>query len=209
MTMPTGSTGTPPRPGAADVAAPRTGAGPRTSEDVTAAAYLFRTLGDPTRLLILRHLARGEHRVVDLMAHLGLAQSTVSGHLACLRDCGLVHSRANGRASLYSLTRPELLDLFIATEAFLEANGERVVLHHTTVHVGTGPTHDDSHRHDAPPAQNDSPAHEPAQMRGQSRTDRSTEHQQTSGTAHRTGPARARAHRRGAMNGYEPPQEQS
>ncbi len=28
--------------------------------------------------------------VVDLTAELGLAQSTVSKHLACLRDCGLV-----------------------------------------------------------------------------------------------------------------------
>lgn len=120
-------------------------------EDVTAAAYLFRTLGDPTRLLILRHLARGEHRVVDLTAHLGLAQSTVSSHLACLRDCGLVQSRARGRASLYRLARPELLDLFTATEAFLQANGERVILHHATVQARTGRPHDDTHRHDDTP----------------------------------------------------------
>ena len=94
-------------------------------EDVTAAACLFRGLADPTRLMIVRHLARGEHRVVDLVAHLGLAQSTVSGHLACLRDCGLVSSRAQGRASVYSLARPELLDLLQAAEAFLDATGAR------------------------------------------------------------------------------------
>ncbi len=120
-------------------------ASPEGDEDVTAAAYLFRTLGDPTRLLILRHLARGEHRVVDLMTHLGLAQSTVSGHLACLRDCRLVRSRAQGRASLYSLARPELLDLFDATESFLKATGERVVLHHTAVSARTGHEHDGAH----------------------------------------------------------------
>ena len=50
-----------------------------TADDVTAAAVLFRGLADPARLAILRHLALGEHRVVDLTAHLGLAQSTVSG----------------------------------------------------------------------------------------------------------------------------------
>src|SRR6187549_1853560 len=94
-------------------------------EDVTAAACLFRGLADPTRLMIVRHLARGEHRVVDLVAHLGLAQSTVSGHLACLRDCGLVSSRAQGRASVYSLARPELLDLLQAADAFLDATGAR------------------------------------------------------------------------------------
>ena len=101
---------------------------PGSAEDVTAAACLFRGLGDPTRLLIVRHLLAGEHRVVDLVAHLGLAQSTVSGHLACLRDCGLVTSRARGRASVYSLARPELVDLLQAAEAFLAVTGQRAAL---------------------------------------------------------------------------------
>lgn len=95
---------------------------------LSAAACLFRGLGDPGRLAILQHLALGEHRVVDLTAHLGLAQSTVSGHLACLRDCGLVTSRAQGRASLYALAHPELLDLFAAAERVLAATGDAVVL---------------------------------------------------------------------------------
>jgi DNA-binding transcriptional ArsR family regulator len=96
---------------------------------LSAAACLFRGLGDPTRLAILRHLALGEHRVVELTAHLGLAQSTVSGHLACLRDCGLVVSRPQGRASVFSLTaRPELLDVLGAAEGLLAATGSQVVL---------------------------------------------------------------------------------
>ena len=96
--------------------------------DVSAAVYLFRSLADPTRLAIVRHLALGEHRVVDLTAHLGLAQSTVSGHLACLRDCGLVTARADGRASLYSLARPELLALLVAAERLLDSTGDAVAL---------------------------------------------------------------------------------
>src|SRR5215212_6796465 len=86
---------------------------------LSAAACMFRSLGDPARLSIVRHLALGEHRVVDLTAHLGLAQSTVSAHLACLRDCGLVTSHPQGRASVFSLTetaRPVLLELFAAAE---------------------------------------------------------------------------------------------
>jgi DNA-binding transcriptional ArsR family regulator len=93
------------------------------------AADLFRALGEPTRLAILRHLALGDHRVVELTAHLGLAQSTVSGHLACLRDCGLVVSRPEGRASVFSLAaRPDLLDLLAAAERLLAATGYRVTL---------------------------------------------------------------------------------
>lgn len=97
-------------------------------DDVSAAACLFRSLADPARLLILRHLALGEHRVVDLTAHIGLAQSTVSGHLACLRDCGLVQMRPVGRSSRYSLARPELTELFTSAERLLEATGNAVTL---------------------------------------------------------------------------------
>jgi DNA-binding transcriptional ArsR family regulator len=95
---------------------------------LTAAACMFRSLGDPTRLAIVQHLAPGEHRVVDLTAHLGLAQSTVSAHLACLKDCGLVDSRPVGRASVFSLARPELLGLLAAAETLLAATGDAVVL---------------------------------------------------------------------------------
>jgi DNA-binding transcriptional ArsR family regulator len=92
------------------------------------AVALFRSLGDPTRLAILSRLAAGEARVVDLTGELGLAQSTVSKHLACLRDCGLVDYRAEGRQSFYALTRPELLALLRSAEQVLAATGEAVAL---------------------------------------------------------------------------------
>ena len=97
-------------------------------DDPTAAVCLFRSLADPARLRILQHLALGEHRVVDLTAHVGLAQSTVSAHLACLRDCGLVSSRPQGRASVFSLARPELFELLTAAEKLLAATGSAVAL---------------------------------------------------------------------------------
>ncbi|TFV47533.1 metalloregulator ArsR/SmtB family transcription factor [Blastococcus sp. TF02A_35] len=96
---------------------------------LSAAACMFRSLGDPARLAILRHLALGEHKVVDLTAHLGLAQSTVSAHLACLRDCGLVTSRPQGRASMWSLNHAsDLLDVLSAAERLLAATGDAVAL---------------------------------------------------------------------------------
>ncbi|MEU8301095.1 metalloregulator ArsR/SmtB family transcription factor [Micromonospora sp. NPDC048909] len=95
---------------------------------LTPAVALFRSLGDPTRLAILQRLAGGEARVVDLTGELGLAQSTVSKHLACLRDCGLIDYRVEGRQSFYALTRPELLDLLRSAEQLLAATGETVAL---------------------------------------------------------------------------------
>lgn len=89
---------------------------------------LFGSLADATRLAIVRELAAGSARVVDLTARLGLAQSTVSQHLACLRDCGLVSARPVGRSSVYSLSQPALGNLLLAAEAVLDDTGNAVAL---------------------------------------------------------------------------------
>lgn len=101
---------------------------PSCSVDLSAAVALFRSLGDATRLAIVHELARGERRIVDLMRAVGLAQSTVSAHVACLRDCGLVADRPVGRQMLYRLTRPELLTVLAAAEQLLAATGNAVAL---------------------------------------------------------------------------------
>lgn len=94
-----------------------------------AAACLFKSLADPSRVALVQHLLLGEHRVKELVDHLGLAQSTVSAHLACLRDCGLVTSRPQGRASVFSLTFPDhTRALLSAAEQMLAATGDAVVL---------------------------------------------------------------------------------
>jgi DNA-binding transcriptional ArsR family regulator len=107
---------------------------PRVAPDtevraLTAAACLFHGFSDRSRLSIVQHLSLGEHRVVDLTGHLGLAQSTVSKHLACLLDCGIVTVRPEGRASVYALAHPEAtLDLLAAAEKVLGLTGDAVVL---------------------------------------------------------------------------------
>lgn len=99
-----------------------------TGPDLGAAEALFHSLSDGTRLAIVRRLAQGEARVADLVAQLGLAQSTVSAHVACLRDCHLVKGRPEGRQVFYSLARPELLDLLASAEVLLAATGQAVAL---------------------------------------------------------------------------------
>jgi DNA-binding transcriptional ArsR family regulator len=96
---------------------------------LTAAACLFNGFSDRSRLAIVQHLVQGEHRVVDLTRHLGLAQSTVSRHLACLLDCGIVGVRAEGRASMYTLAHPAAtLQLLAAAEQLLALTGDAVTL---------------------------------------------------------------------------------
>lgn len=96
--------------------------------ELAPAAALFRSLGDQSRLAIVRRLAEGPARVADLVAGLGLAQSTVSKHLACLRDCKLVDCEPVGRASVFRLTQPSVIDVLAAAEQLLIATGSAVAL---------------------------------------------------------------------------------
>ena len=80
-------------------------------------------------MAMLLLLSAGEQRVVDVNRHLSLAQSTVSKHLACLKDCGLVASRPVGRASVYSLKHPDLVrGVLEAAEELLAATDDAVLL---------------------------------------------------------------------------------
>lgn len=92
-------------------------------------AALFHALAEPTRLALLQHLSTGEHRVRDLVEHMHLAQSTVSKHLSCLRDCGLVTARTEGRASWFILADlPRLKGLLEVADDLLDTSGTTLSL---------------------------------------------------------------------------------
>lgn len=67
-----------------------------TSEEERAAA-VFRALGNPARIRIVRELARQPGCVTgDLVDLLPLAQSTVSEHLRVLKEAGIVRGTIDG-----------------------------------------------------------------------------------------------------------------
>ncbi|HUF35540.1 MAG TPA: metalloregulator ArsR/SmtB family transcription factor [Gemmatimonadales bacterium] len=67
---------------------------------------LFRGFADPTRIRILNLLAAGELCVCDIVAILGLPQSTVSRHLGYLRRSRLVEVERGARFDHYRLADP-------------------------------------------------------------------------------------------------------
>lgn len=69
----------------------------------TMLARFFRGLDDPTRVLILELLLSGEKPVSELVELTGCPQGRVSNHLACLRHCGYVTTRRDGRFVFYRL----------------------------------------------------------------------------------------------------------
>ena len=76
-------------------------------------ATIMRTLGDPVRLEIVRHLADGrEYLCGELSQALGIPTSTGSYHLKLLREAGLTRTRANGTQRLISLRSDDLESRF-------------------------------------------------------------------------------------------------
>jgi DNA-binding transcriptional ArsR family regulator len=90
-------------------------------------AKYFRALGDETRVRILRLLEQhGELGVGALTHELGLAQPKVSNHLACLRWCGFVTARRDGRRVLYAIADDRVRLLLTLSQALLADNAEHV-----------------------------------------------------------------------------------
>ena len=67
-------------------------------------AKLFNGFSDPSRLSILEALRHGPLTVTEIVHTTGLAQSNVSNHLGCLRECGLVTREPQGRYVHYQLS---------------------------------------------------------------------------------------------------------
>jgi len=90
-------------------------------------AKYFRGLGDPIRLRILELLrGEGELSVGELVRRLGLPQPQVSNHLACLRWCGFIEARREGR-TVYNRIADERVEAMLELAASLLAdNAEHV-----------------------------------------------------------------------------------
>jgi len=70
------------------------------------AAEVFKALGHPARLRMVRELSGGEKCVCDLVAAAGLGWSTVSRHLSILRAAGVVMDEKRGKQVIYQLALP-------------------------------------------------------------------------------------------------------
>src|SRR6201982_1603023 len=70
---------------------------------MTSTINLLRLLADPTRLRLLLLLQQEELSVAELQEILAMGQSTISTHLAQLKQAGIVEDRRTGKNILYRL----------------------------------------------------------------------------------------------------------
>jgi len=89
-------------------------------------AKYFRALGDPTRLRIMELLMSGPLSVKEITQELGVPQSNVSNHIACLRWCGFVTSQNEGKWTYYSVRHPKIRKIVELARALVSANAEHV-----------------------------------------------------------------------------------
>jgi ArsR family transcriptional regulator len=78
---------------------------------------VFKALAHPSRLYIVMRLSESEACVGDLTKEIGADVSTVSKHLAVLRDAGLVADRRDGQNIVYSLACSCILDFMHCVDA--------------------------------------------------------------------------------------------
>jgi DNA-binding transcriptional ArsR family regulator len=69
-------------------------------------AEVFKALGHPARVTMVRALADGERCVCDLVDVAGLGWSTVSRHLSVLRAAGVVEDEKRGLQVFYRIKLP-------------------------------------------------------------------------------------------------------
>ena len=89
-------------------------------------AAFYQGLSDPTRVRILELLAERPLTVTELVERLELAQGRVSSHLSCLRWCGYVEARAEGRYNRYRLVDDRVREIIRLGEAIVRDNATRL-----------------------------------------------------------------------------------
>jgi len=108
---------------------PATTTAPRSAAASTSAellARVFHGLSDPTRMRIVQLLLEGERNVGELVAALGVPQGRMSSHLMCLRWCGFVTTRREGRRVYYRISDTRVIDLVRIAQALLIDNAQAI-----------------------------------------------------------------------------------
>jgi len=90
-------------------------------------AKVMKALAHPSRLFIVDELSRGERCVCELTEMIGADVSTVSKHLAVLREAGLVLDDRRGVQVFYRLRVPCILNFFGCVEAVLEETSRQPI----------------------------------------------------------------------------------
>lgn len=89
----------------------------------------FRGFGEKTRQAILDTLKSGEKTVSEIVESTAGEcgnQSNISQHLSCLRGCGIVKSRQEGKYTFYSIRNREIEQFLLQADQILQDIAEEM-----------------------------------------------------------------------------------
>jgi len=98
---------------------------PQTRTRLETRARIIKAMAHPTRLFVVDELSRGERCVCELTEMIGADVSTVSKHLAVLRNAGIVEDEKRGAMVFYRLRVPCVLNFFSCVESVIAADAAR------------------------------------------------------------------------------------
>ena len=87
-------------------------------------AKVIKALAHPSRLMMIDALTSGEKCVCELRELVGSDISTVSKHLALMKEAGIVNDRKAGQQVFYSLRVPCITNFFSCVEAVMKSNAK-------------------------------------------------------------------------------------
>jgi len=94
----------------------------KTLARMEARAAILKALAHPTRLFIVEELSHGEKCVCELTEMVGSDISTLSKHLAILKNAGIIKDEKRGLRVWYSLSCPCVLGFLECAGAVLKEN---------------------------------------------------------------------------------------
>ena len=107
------------------LATPRTTMNAKQAAEYEARARVIKAMAHPTRLFIVEELSQVEERCVcELTEMIGADMSTVSRHLALLKNAGIIEDERRGSMVFYRLRMGCVLKFFDCIESVLEGNAK-------------------------------------------------------------------------------------
>lgn len=89
-----------------------------------AKARVLKALGHPTRLWMVEQLADGERCVCEFVEAVDVDFSTISKHLAVLKEAGIVEFDKRGKQVYYRLKVPCVLNFMSCVEAVITSQAK-------------------------------------------------------------------------------------
>jgi DNA-binding transcriptional ArsR family regulator len=97
----------------------------KTQAKYEARAKIIKAMAHPTRLFIVEELARSDQRCVcELTEMVGVDMSTISRHLAMLKNAGIIEDEKHGAQVYYRLRCRCVLDFVQCVESVMKSNAK-------------------------------------------------------------------------------------